>query len=93
MQSLVQQEKGLLFCMAFTGLMLRGLLTDGDERLEKLEAVKCICNRVSNTEDQMASEVKKTTQTIFFFSSRVITRRELRQKNSSALEGVLLSQV
>lgn len=53
--------------MAFTGLMLRGLLIDGDEALENLEVVKSICNRVSNAEDLMASEGKQTTQTIFSF--------------------------
>lgn len=57
----------LLFCMAFTGLMFRGLLIDGNESLEKLEVVKSICNRAPNTEDLMASERKQTTRAIFFF--------------------------
>lgn len=53
--------------MAFTGLMFRGLLIDGNESLEKLEVVKSICNRAPNTEDLMASERKQTTRAIFFF--------------------------
>lgn len=53
--------------MAFTGLMFRGLLIDGNESLEKLEVVKSICNRVPNTEGLMASEQKQTTRAIFFF--------------------------
>jgi len=65
LQSLVQQEEGLLFCMVFTGFMLRRLLIDGDESLANLEAVRSICNRASKAEDLTVSEEKQTTQINF----------------------------